>query len=191
MSLVLEQQAYFYSRWCNPTCDAAAEVLNSLEGGAGTLLFSSGMAAISTALMAELQTGDHVVGNRHQSLHPGGRKYLVIGGSADSTKPGPSVQNTVIWTIKFVCWSLLWKRFWLLAVDRGYSRLHPRWCTAVWSICWGIICPSLVLRWLGWMDLMSSNTRMLSKQTPRFVTCQGRTISAVHSKYDENYYGKK
>ncbi|KAJ7376647.1 hypothetical protein OS493_033529 [Desmophyllum pertusum] len=52
---------WLYSRWINPTTDAAAQALNSLEGGHGTLLFSSGMAAISTALFAVLKSGDHVV----------------------------------------------------------------------------------------------------------------------------------
>ncbi|XP_048576624.1 cystathionine gamma-synthase isoform X2 [Nematostella vectensis] len=52
---------YLYSRWNNPTVDAAAQTLNALEGGVGTLLFSSGMAAISTALLSLLKAGDHVV----------------------------------------------------------------------------------------------------------------------------------
>ena len=55
------QGGWLYSRWINPTTDAAAQALNSLEGGHGTLLFSSGMAAISTALFAVLKSGDHVV----------------------------------------------------------------------------------------------------------------------------------
>lgn len=55
------QAGWIYSRWINPTTDAASQTLNSLEGGHGTLLFSSGMAAISTALFAVLKSGDHVV----------------------------------------------------------------------------------------------------------------------------------
>lgn len=55
------QSGWLYSRWINPTVDAASQTLNSLEGGHGTLLFSSGMAAISTALFATLKSGDHVV----------------------------------------------------------------------------------------------------------------------------------
>ena len=50
-----------YSRWINPTVDAAAQTLNNLEGGQGTLLFSSGMAAITNVLFATLSSGDHVV----------------------------------------------------------------------------------------------------------------------------------
>ena len=35
--------------------------INALEGGAGTLVFASGMAAISAALIGFLKAGDHVV----------------------------------------------------------------------------------------------------------------------------------
>ncbi len=49
-----------YSRTGNPTREALAEALASLEGGAGASLFSSGMAAIH-AIAATLKQGDHVV----------------------------------------------------------------------------------------------------------------------------------
>ena len=35
--------------------------MNALEGGAGSLVFSTGMAAITTALQCFLKAGDHVV----------------------------------------------------------------------------------------------------------------------------------
>lgn len=60
--LALGKSGWVYSRWINPTVDAAAQTLNNLEGGQGTLLFSSGMAAITTALFSTLNSGDHVVG---------------------------------------------------------------------------------------------------------------------------------
>lgn len=49
-----------YARADNPTFDQAEAVLNHLEGGAGALLFSSGMAA-ATAVFLALKPGDHVV----------------------------------------------------------------------------------------------------------------------------------
>lgn len=49
-----------YSRTDNPTRTALAEALTTLEGGAGSSLFSSGMAAIQ-AVVATLSQGDHVV----------------------------------------------------------------------------------------------------------------------------------
>lgn len=63
--LLVFQDSYLYSRWANPTCDAAGHVLNSLEGGEGTLMYSSGMAAISTALLALLKAGDHLVSGHY------------------------------------------------------------------------------------------------------------------------------
>ncbi|XP_027053503.1 uncharacterized protein LOC113680666 [Pocillopora damicornis] len=62
--LALGKSGWVYSRWINPTVDAAAQTLNNLEGGQGTLLFSSGMAAITNVLFATLSSGDHVVGPR-------------------------------------------------------------------------------------------------------------------------------
>lgn len=52
---------YLYQRWGNPTADAAADVIAQLEGAAGTMLFSSGMAAINTTLFSYLKAGDHLV----------------------------------------------------------------------------------------------------------------------------------
>ena len=58
---VLTQTGYLYTRWGNPTVDAAADVIARLEGAAGTLLFSSGCAAITTALISFAKAGDHIV----------------------------------------------------------------------------------------------------------------------------------
>jgi cystathionine beta-lyase/cystathionine gamma-synthase len=52
---------YIYSRYSNPTVRAVEEKLASLEGAENALAFSSGMAAITTALLAFLQNGDRVV----------------------------------------------------------------------------------------------------------------------------------
>ncbi|MGO3147430.1 MAG: O-acetylhomoserine aminocarboxypropyltransferase/cysteine synthase family protein [Leucobacter sp.] len=50
-----------YSRQGNPTNSVAEERLTSLEGGSGTVLVSSGQAAISSALFTLAQSGDHIV----------------------------------------------------------------------------------------------------------------------------------
>lgn len=55
------QEGYLYSRWGNPTVDAAASVIADLECAAGTLLFASGMSAIVTALLTFLKAGHHAV----------------------------------------------------------------------------------------------------------------------------------
>ncbi|MEM6470682.1 MAG: PLP-dependent aspartate aminotransferase family protein [Planctomycetota bacterium] len=51
---------YDYSRSGNPTRTKLQETLASLEGGCGSLAFSSGMAAIHAVTML-LQSGDHVI----------------------------------------------------------------------------------------------------------------------------------
>ena len=51
---------YSYSRDENPTYDQAEALLAELEGGAGAMLFASGMAA-ATAVFHTLRAGDHVV----------------------------------------------------------------------------------------------------------------------------------
>ena len=50
-----------YGRYGNPTVRAAEAKLGALEGAEDTALFSSGMAAATTALFALLKSGDHVV----------------------------------------------------------------------------------------------------------------------------------
>ncbi|NLX42809.1 MAG: aminotransferase class I/II-fold pyridoxal phosphate-dependent enzyme [Chloroflexi bacterium] len=52
---------YEYGRYGNPTEQAAECKMAALEGGEQALLFASGMAAISTTLLALLSSGDHLV----------------------------------------------------------------------------------------------------------------------------------
>ena len=54
------RQSYVYARDGGPTVKQAEDVLTSLEGGEGSLVFASGMAAVVT-LFETLNTGDHVV----------------------------------------------------------------------------------------------------------------------------------
>ncbi|MBS4217469.1 aminotransferase class I/II-fold pyridoxal phosphate-dependent enzyme [Bacillus sp. FJAT-49711] len=56
-----EQGNYVYSRGMNPTVEIAENKIAALEGGEKCKLFSSGMAAISSALLTFLSSGDHVV----------------------------------------------------------------------------------------------------------------------------------
>ena len=51
----------FYARHGNPTTSRLAAVISSLEGGEGSIVFSSGMGAITTTLLSFLKAGDHVV----------------------------------------------------------------------------------------------------------------------------------
>jgi len=54
-------QKFLYSRYENPTVAAVEERLAAIEGAEGAALFSSGMAATATALMALTKAGDEVV----------------------------------------------------------------------------------------------------------------------------------
>ncbi|MBN2145678.1 MAG: aminotransferase class I/II-fold pyridoxal phosphate-dependent enzyme [Candidatus Aureabacteria bacterium] len=56
-----ELQHYEYGRYGNPTQKAAEKKLAIMEGGEDCLLFASGMAAITTTLLAFLSKGDHIV----------------------------------------------------------------------------------------------------------------------------------
>jgi cystathionine gamma-synthase len=50
-----------YGRYGNPTVRAAEQKLAALEGAEDAALFSSGMAAVTTALFELLKAGDHVI----------------------------------------------------------------------------------------------------------------------------------
>ena len=56
-----EGNPYAYTRVSNPTTDIAERKVAALEGGDGALCFSSGMGAISSAVMHFVRTGCHIV----------------------------------------------------------------------------------------------------------------------------------
>lgn len=56
-----EKRRYDYSRSGNPTRDQLGEALSSLEGGAGTVVTSTGMAAVTLLLHAMLRPGDRLL----------------------------------------------------------------------------------------------------------------------------------
>lgn len=55
-----DSKKYCYSRFCNPTIDALQKAIAKLENAEYGFVFSSGMAAINTALML-LKRGDHII----------------------------------------------------------------------------------------------------------------------------------
>ncbi|MBV8245465.1 MAG: PLP-dependent transferase [Candidatus Eremiobacteraeota bacterium] len=59
----------FYTRYNNPNHVQVVAVVAALEGAESGMLFSSGMAAISTAVLASVRAGDHVVAPRQ--VYPG------------------------------------------------------------------------------------------------------------------------
>ena len=59
-----EDEGYVYSRYANPTVSMFEARMCALEGAEAALGFSSGMGAISSALLAGVKAGDHVVAAR-------------------------------------------------------------------------------------------------------------------------------
>ncbi|UCC79816.1 MAG: aminotransferase class I/II-fold pyridoxal phosphate-dependent enzyme [Candidatus Zixiibacteriota bacterium] len=66
-----KRKGYIYTRYSNPTIEAVENRIAAMEGADGSLLFSSGMAAISSACMTFLKSGDEIVSS-----------YPVYGGTA-------------------------------------------------------------------------------------------------------------
>lgn len=69
---------YEYRRYGNPTQTAAERKLAELDGGEQALLFSSGMAAITSSLLTLLSSGGHlvVIGGVYRRTHEFASKYL-------------------------------------------------------------------------------------------------------------------
>lgn len=59
-----EKDAYVYTRWANPTVSLFERRVAALEGAEAALATASGMAAISSAVLSLVRTGDHVVSAR-------------------------------------------------------------------------------------------------------------------------------
>ena len=54
-------QTYTYGRRGTPTTTALAQAICHLEGGASTVLTASGLQAVTTAILAFVKTGDHIL----------------------------------------------------------------------------------------------------------------------------------
>jgi methionine-gamma-lyase len=60
--------ARYYTRYGNPTLARAAAVIAGLEGAEAALLTASGMAAITTGVLALVGQGDHIVAQRNHYM---------------------------------------------------------------------------------------------------------------------------
>ena len=69
-----KEPGYIYSRLANPTVRALEESIASLEGGEDARVTASGMAAISTATMSVVKSGDHIIAG--DSLYGGTHKVF-------------------------------------------------------------------------------------------------------------------
>lgn len=77
-----------YTRWGNPTTMRLEKKLASLEGAEDAVFFSSGMAAISTSVLAFLRAGDHAVAIR--DLYGGTFELM------SNILPGLGVKTTLV-----------------------------------------------------------------------------------------------
>jgi cystathionine beta-lyase len=59
--LYANRNRYSYGRRHSPTIDALCDALTELEGAAGTVLAPSGLSAVTTAILAAVSAGDHML----------------------------------------------------------------------------------------------------------------------------------
>ena len=100
----------FYQREGHPTLHACEERLAALEGAEAALLFSSGMAALSSLFLSQLRAGDHVVvidqsyGGTHGLLQWGaerlGWKYDLVDGRRPETWDAAFRKETKIFHVE-------------------------------------------------------------------------------------------
>lgn len=83
-----EKEGYVYSRWANPTVSVLERRVAALEGAEACAATASGMAAITTTLLANLRAGDHVVAAK--AIYPS--TYAVL--SQDFSQYG--IETTLI-----------------------------------------------------------------------------------------------
>jgi len=63
--LLSKKPGHIYSRYSNPTIDALNTIISTLENTEEALAFASGMAAISSVVLAYCQPGDHIVSSSY------------------------------------------------------------------------------------------------------------------------------
>ena len=63
--LLSKKSGHIYTRYTNPTVDTLDEIMAGLEHAPAALSFASGMAAISSAIMALCKPGDHIVSSAY------------------------------------------------------------------------------------------------------------------------------
>lgn len=83
----------FYTRYGNPTNTVAETAIAEMEGADAALVFSSGMNAITTSIMALLKSGDHIVAQR--DIYGGTIKFL------SQWLPKYGIETTFVDTVEY------------------------------------------------------------------------------------------
>ncbi len=108
IDVVQNRSGYLYSRWDNPSVRHVEDMLAGLEKYGHALGFSSGMAAITTAIMTHVKAGDRIVSTRE--LYGGTFELL------NKLLPGFGVD-----TVFLNCWDI---EGLLREIDQGLSILY-------------------------------------------------------------------
>ena len=108
IDVVQSHRGYIYSRWDNPSVVTVEETLAKLEGYDKALGFGSGMAAITTALMAHVKAGSRVIATREIY----GASFELL----NDVLPQLNVEAVFV-----NCWK---KKDLLAEIDRGASVLY-------------------------------------------------------------------
>ena len=108
IDVVQNRSGYLYSRWDNPSVMEVEQMLAELEGYDRALGFGSGMAAITTAIMANIRAGSRIVAM--QELYGGTFELL------NDVLPTLDVQ-----TVFINCWNT---EEILEEIDKGLSILY-------------------------------------------------------------------
>jgi O-succinylhomoserine sulfhydrylase len=83
-----EEPGYMYSRFGNPTVAAFEERMALIEGAPVARATATGMAAVTTALLCHLRTGDHVIASRAMF---GGCRYVI-----EDVLPRYGIKSTLV-----------------------------------------------------------------------------------------------
>ena len=108
IDVVQNRSGYIYSRWDNPSVVAVEQELAKLEGYDHAAGFGSGMAAITTAIMANVKAGDRIVAT--QEIYGGTYELL------HDTLPAFQVDSVMI-----NCWD---QERLLAEIDKGLALLY-------------------------------------------------------------------
>ena len=92
----IDEDGYTYSRYSNPTVDMFINRLAAYEEAEAGRGFASGMAAVTAALLCQLETGDHVVAGR--SLF-GSCRYVL-----ETLLPKYGIQTTLVDGTDIAAW---------------------------------------------------------------------------------------
>lgn len=65
---------YFYSRWGNPTVHLTSSIIADIENAKGSILFASGMSAITSTFLAILQANKHCICSK--SVYSGTHEFI-------------------------------------------------------------------------------------------------------------------